>query len=277
MSRELAELAGPRLASALDADSIVLLPIGAIEHHGPHLPLATDWLMADLVSRDVVAAAVAAGLDVWRLPAIAYGKSDEHHWAPGTMWLDGETLARTVVALGDSVASTPARTLVFYNGHGGNLALLQQAIREIRRRTGLRTFVMGLGMRAAVDEGGLSERGFGIHGGHEETSLVLHLRPELVDMAAAGRWVPDHLADFELVRFNGGAVQFGWLSDDFDDAGVIGDARHASAEHGALVHERAVAHGLAALAEIARFRHRAAGLPRVEARRGGAGADGARS
>jgi creatinine amidohydrolase len=209
-SRDLADLSGPALASALSAESIVVLPIGAIEHHGPHLPLATDWLMADLVSKDVVAAAVEAGLDVWRLPAIAYGKSDEHHWAPGTMWVDWETLMRTAVALGDSVANTPARTLVFYNGHGGNLALLQVALREIRKRTGLRTFLMGVGMQRGFDAPeGLDERGFGIHGGHEETSLIAYLRPDLVDLAKAERWVPDHLADLELVRFNGGAVQFG--------------------------------------------------------------------
>jgi creatinine amidohydrolase len=161
------------------------------------------------------------------------------------------------VALGDSVAQTQARTLVFYNGHGGNIALLQVAVREIRKRTGLRTFVMGLGIRAAVDaEDGPSERGFGIHGGHEETSIILHLRPDLVDMTLADRWVPDHLADHELVKFNGGAVAFGWLSNDFGDAGVIGDARFASAEHGAVVHARAVEHGVAALTEISTFRHR---------------------
>jgi creatinine amidohydrolase len=264
MTRELAELAGPALASVLSPESIVVLPIGAIEHHGPHLPLSTDWLMADRVSSDVVAAASASGLDVWRLPAIAYGKSDEHHWAPGTMWIDAETLLRTVTAIGDSVARTPARTLVFYNGHGGNVALLQVALRDIRRRTGLRTFLMGLGIRAAVDAGsgpddGVYERGFGIHGGHEETSLVMHLRPDLVDATKAARWVPDHLAEFEQLRFNGGAVQFGWVSNDFDDSGVIGDASHATAEHGAVVHARAVAEGTAALHEIARFRHRAGG------------------
>ncbi|MDM4762121.1 creatininase family protein [Galbitalea sp. SE-J8] len=265
-TRELAHLPGPALASALSSGSIVVLPIGAIEHHGPHLPLSTDWLMADLVSTDVVAAAVEAGLDVWRLPAIAYGKSDEHFWAPGTMWVSWETLMREVVELGDAVAATPARTLVIYNGHGGNLALLQVALREIRKRTGLRTFLMGVSIKAAVDEpGGLDERGFGIHGGHEETSLVAYLRPDLVDLSKADRWVPDHLADLELVRFNGGPVQFGWLSNDFDDAGVIGDARFASAEHGAVVHERAVAHGVAALGEIARFRHRPDGPAPIEA------------
>lgn len=257
MTRELSDLAGPALASALTDESIVVLPIGAIEHHGPHLPLSTDWLMADLVSKDVVAAAVATGLDVWRLPAIAYGKSDEHHWAPGTMWISWETLMRTAVELGDSVANTPAKTLVFYNGHGGNLALLQVALREIRKRTGLRTFLMGVSIKAAADEpGALDERGFGIHGGHEETSLLAHLRPDLVDLSLADRWVPDHLADLELVKFNGGAVQFGWLSNDFDDAGVIGDARYASAEVGAQIHARALAHGVAALTEISRFRHR---------------------
>jgi creatinine amidohydrolase len=251
-SRELVDLAGPRLASVLSDDSIVVLPTGSIEHHGPHLPLSTDLLMADLVSRAVVEAGADAGLDVWRLPALAYTKSDEHHWAPGTVWIGWETLMRTVVEIGESVAQTPAKTLVFFNGHGGNAALLQVALREIRRLYGLRTFLMGVGI-VAGDE----EKGFGIHGGHEETSMILHLRPDLVDMTLADRWVPDHMADLEQIKFNGGSVQFGWLSDDFGDAGVIGDASAATAEHGAVVFERAVRRGVEALTEISRFRHRA--------------------
>ena len=250
MTRDLVELSGPAATEALTEDSILVLPTGAIEHHGPHLPLATDWLMADLIGRTVVETAAAAGQDVWLLPSLAYTKSDEHHWAPGTIWLTYETFMATIVDIGRSVAATPAKTIVFFNGHGGNIALLQVALRELRRRFGLRTFLMGVGIQA-----GAEEKGFGIHGGHEETSMILHLRPDLVDMTLADRWIPDHMADLEQIKFNGGAVSFGWLSNDFGPAGVIGDATLASAEHGAIAHGRAVTKGVAALAEIARFRH----------------------
>ena len=253
-TRELAELSGPALASTLTAESIVVLPTGAIEHHGPHLPLATDLIMADLLSSLVVDGAVETGLDVWRLQPLAYTKSDEHHWAPGTMWVSWETLMHTVIDIGRSVANTPAKTLVFYNGHGGNIALLQVALREIRKQFGLRTFLMGGVIPAGDGVDGPDERGFGIHGGHGETSMIMALRPDLVDLSSTERWVPDQIADFDLVKFNGGAVQFGWLSNDFGPSGVIGDPTAASTEWGEELVARSVAHGVAALTEIARFR-----------------------
>jgi len=253
-SRRLEELSGPALVRTLTEDSIVVLPTGAIEHHGPHLPLNTDLLTADLVGHAVVEAAAADGIDVWALPAQAFTKSDEHHWAPGTTWLEAETFGRLVVDVGRSVAATAARTLVFYNGHGGNTALLQVALREIRRRFGLRTFLMGMAMPAGDGVDGPDERGFGIHGGHSETSLIMHLRPELVDLTDARRWVPDHLADLELIKFNGGRAQFGWLSNDFGPSGVVGDPTGATAQWGAELHRRALVEGVAALREIQSFR-----------------------
>jgi creatinine amidohydrolase len=255
-TRDLVDLSGPAANAALTEDSILVLPTGAIEHHGPHLPLSTDYLMADQLGRAVVETAAAAGRDVWLLPSLAYTKSDEHHWAPGTIWLTWDTLMQTVVDIGRSVAATPAKTLVFYNGHGGNIALLQVALRELRRRFGLRTFLMGASITAGDGIEGPDERGFGIHGGHSETSMILHLRPDLVDLSLAERWVPDHMADLEHIKFNGGPVSFGWLSNDFGPSGVIGDATGATAEWGATLFARAVANGVAALTEIAGFRHR---------------------
>lgn len=252
-SRELHELAGPSLATTLTADSIIVLPTGSIEHHGAHLPLATDLILADLMSSRIVDAAVATGLDVWRLAPLAYTKSDEHHWAPGTMWVSWETLMRTLVDLGRSVANTPAKTLVFYNGHGGNTALLMVALRELHIQFGLRTFLMNAGMPAGDGVNGPDERGFGIHGGHGETSMVMALRPELVDLSVATRAVPDQIADFEHIKFNGGSVAFGWQSNDFGPTGVIGDPTSASAAWGSHLVETSTAQGVAELTEIARF------------------------
>ena len=118
--RNLAEMSSSAATTALSADSVIVLPTGAIEHHGPHLPLATDQLIADAVAAAAVDLAAADGVDVWRIPGLAYTKSDEHHWASGTIWLGWNTMMSTVVEIGRSVAATPARRLAFLNGHGGN-------------------------------------------------------------------------------------------------------------------------------------------------------------
>ncbi len=253
MTREWVELSGPALNATLTADSIIVLPTGAVEHHGPHLPLATDLLMADALSHRVVDAAVATGIDAWILPPLAFTKSNEHHWAPGTVWLGWETLMKTVMDIGRSVANTPAKTLVFYNGHGGNIALLQVALRELHIEFGLRTFLMGGTVLAGDGVDGPDERGFGIHGGHGETSMVMALRPDLVDLSLTERWVPDAIAEFDHVKFNGGPVSFGWQSNDFGPSGVIGDPTRANAAWGDELIRRSVVSGVEALAEIARF------------------------
>ncbi|WP_217348601.1 creatininase family protein [Cnuibacter physcomitrellae] len=252
-SRKLVELSGPAAAAALSSDSVLVLPTGAIEHHGPHLPLMTDFLLADSIANAAVDGAAADGQDVWILPALAYTKSDEHHWAPGTMWLSWDTLMRTVVDLGNSIAAMPARKLVFFNGHGGNLALLQVACRELRRLYGLETFLMGASVPAgAHDDDAPEEFGLGIHGGHAETSLVMHVRPDLVDLSLAERSVPEHLAGYEHIGFKK-RVTFGWLSNDFGTNGTVGDPTRANAAYGAQLFENAVSEAVAAFAEVARF------------------------
>ncbi|WP_336626900.1 MULTISPECIES: creatininase family protein [unclassified Microbacterium] len=247
-SRRWADRTGPSLATELTEASILVVPVGAVEHHGPHLPLGTDLVMAEELATRIVDAAAAAGHDAWLLPALGVTKSDEHAWAPGTLWLSGETFAHVLADLGRSIAATPARTILFYNGHGGNIAPLTIALRELRRRFGLRTFLDGVQVPP-----GATERGFGIHGGHGETSLLMHLRPELVDASAFVRAVPDAIADFTRVGFAGRPVQFGWCSDDFASGGVIGDPSTASAADGELLAAQLVADGVATIGEIARW------------------------
>ncbi len=131
-------------------------------------------------------AEVGDALDCWLLPPLAYTKSNEHAWSAGTVWLSATTLLAVLDDIGRSVATLPARKLVFFNGHGGNSALLGVANRELRLQYGLMTFLAHPGM--PVDQGGAGsanadELGMGIHGGTDETSLMLHLRPERVDMS----------------------------------------------------------------------------------------------
>ncbi len=251
--RRLGELRGPQVASAITPRSIFVQPLGAIEQHGPHLPFNTDEVIATAVAEAAAARAVDSGLDVWLLPTLAYTKSNEHAWNAGTMWLSATTLLAVLDDVGRCIARTRARRLVFLNGHGGNSALVNVANRELRLAHGLMTFLAHPGV--PPDQGGASpaaELGMGIHGGAEETSLMLHLRPELVDMSAAVRNVPAGLAPNRHVRF-GGRVSFGWLSDDFGPDGHIGDPTTATAEHGASLFEGAVAGFVEALHEVAVF------------------------
>lgn len=254
-SRLWADLSGPALASVTGDRSIAVVPIGAIEHHGPHLPLRTDALVAEAVATAAVERAAAAGIDAWLLPTISYAKSDEHHWAPGTIWLEGTTVLDELVDIGRSIAMTPVKTVVFVNGHGGNVMLLGWANRELRRRFGLRTFSMPAGAGGAGDgqDGRPDERGQGIHGGFAETSVVMHLAPHLVSPDLPERNVPERIAGMKHIGFNGKPVMFGWTSDDFGPVGVIGDATGANAEHGRVLFERGVAFVSEALAEIDDF------------------------
>ena len=228
VDRHLAHLRAPDIASCLGERSLIVQPLGAIEQHGAHLPFNTDLLVAERVATAAVER-VGDEVDAWLLPPLAYTKSNEHAWSPGTVWLSASTLLAVLDDLGRCVAMTPARRLVFLNGHGGNSALVNVANRELRLHHGLMTFLAHPGL--PPDQGGSSpagELGMGIHGGTDETSLMLHLAPDLVDMAAAARRVPEHLAGNRYVRF-GGPVSFGWLSDDFGDEGVIGDPLPATA------------------------------------------------
>ncbi len=226
--------------------------MGAVEQHGPHLPFNTDLVIADRVASAAVER-VGEAHDVWLLPPLAYTKSNEHAWSSGTIWLSATTLLSVLDDIGRCVAQTGARRLVFMNGHGGNSALVGVANRELRLAHGLMTFLAHPGV--PPDQGGESaahEHGMGIHGGADETSLMLHLAPHLVDMAAATRNIPGGLVDNEHVRF-GGSVGFGWLSNDFGADGHIGDPTGATAERGEAIFETAVERFGDALAEIARF------------------------
>lgn len=248
------DLTGPRVA-ALPADTVAVLPLGAIEQHGPHLPVSTDLVTASEAAEAAVRAVAEAGTaPVVLLPALAYTKSDEHHAFPGTIWLSWDTLMRTLVDIGRSLATSGISRLLFVNGHGGNSALGQVACREIRRQFGLRTFFAHLSVPA--DQGGsgsaAQEHGMGVHGGHGETSLMLHLRPELVHLELAERRVPDELRAYRHIGF-GKPVSFGWLAHDFGPDGYIGDPTGATAEHGKALFDAAVGRLAEVVVEASRF------------------------
>lgn len=249
-SRRLEDLSGPEIKERITASSVIVQPIGAVEQHGPHLPLAVDHVIAHEAASALVAEHGDA-CDLWLLPTLSVSKSNEHAWSPGTLWLSAETLLAVLRDIGRSVATTAARRLVFLNGHGGNSALLNVACREVRLAHGLMTFLVH--PFVPPDHGGKAredELGMGIHGGHQETSVFMHLRPHLVNLDKARRAVPERLAENRYVRF-GGLASFGWLSDDFGPDGHIGDPTGANATEGKQLFEASVALLGAQMAEIA--------------------------
>ncbi|HJL88713.1 MAG TPA: creatininase family protein [Acidimicrobiales bacterium] len=256
MSGRLADLSGPTITDAIGTDSVVLLPVGAIEQHGPHLPLSVDAVIAEEVASALLTA-VGDEVDLWLLPTLAVSKSNEHAWSPGTLWLSSETMLRVLDDIATCVATTPARRLVFLNAHGGNTSLLSVACRDIRVKHDLLTFLVHPSLPPA--SGGTSteeEFGMGIHGGLNETSVFAHLRPGEANMDLAVRRVPDWMAGNTSVRF-GGPVQFGWTSRDFGPDGHIGDPTGANPELGRELFDAAVAGLAEQIHEIAGFDFRA--------------------
>lgn len=250
-SHRFAELSTAQVRRRCSADSVAVLPVGAVEQHGPHLPLITDALVAEAASTAVVDRH-GEELDLWLLPTLAYGRSVEHEWSVGTLSLSTGTFAAVLADLGRSVATAGIRRLVLVNGHGGNSSEIQTMLRDLRRAHGLLTFAVNAFPPPEEDPFADVEQGQGIHGGAGETSLMLHLRPDLVDMEAAAPRLPRGLAGNAHVRF-GGSVSFGWLSDDFGPDGYLGDPTRASADAGKRAFAAMTGQLGDQLAEIARF------------------------
>ena len=232
------------------SEGVVVLPIGAIEQHGPHLPVATDALLAERLTA-LAFQKLPEAAKVWRLPVQSFGKSNEHLGFAGTISLRAETLMMVVQDIASSVAASGFRRLCFVNAHGGNSALLAMMAREIRVSTGLMVFntFTNAGAPDLVEITPLEAK-FGIHANDWETSLVLHLEPDLVDMTKAVRHYPNLEGN---VGLTGGAAVAAWLTRDWSPSGVFGDATVATPERGAARLEVAITALAATLVEVSRF------------------------
>lgn len=212
--------------------TVALLPVSAVEQHGPHLPLATDAVIAEALV-EAVMARIAEGLLV--LPAMTVGHSLEHVDYAGTLSIGAEALLASWIDVGQSVARAGLRKLVLLNTHGGNVPLVQLVALRLRQSHGL--LVVRANYSAFGSPAGLfatDELLHGFHGGEMETSLMLHLRPALVRREA--------LADFPALTHSMAAtnqllgpekpVGFGWMSQDLHPQGVCGNAARADAQRG---------------------------------------------
>lgn len=247
--REWAALTSAELAAAAGEDPVAVLPLAAVEQHGPHLPLATDCVIAEGLL-DAAEAYLPADCPVLRLPTLTVGDSLEHTGFPGTLSLAPETFQRAVVEWGASVARAGVRRLLLFSSHGGNLAGADVAALRLRHDHGL-LVVRGSYFRMPPPADALpaEELRLGLHGGALETALMLHLAPDAVRQHAITR---AGSLDEEVGERNrwlgaeGPAAGFAWMAEDLSPTGVTGNATLATPQLGAEL----VAHFAEALAGL---------------------------
>ena len=230
--------------------TVALQPVGAIEQHGPHLPVSTDALIAEAMA---TAALEMLGDDApaLLLPTQSIGKSVEHVAYPGTLTLEADTLAKVWFEIGAGVARSGLRRIVFLNAHGGQPQVMEIVARELRIHHRMLAVTAGwwsVGLPDGLFEA--DELRTGIHGGDLETSVMLALAPELVRMDEARDFRPRNA---EVERENAvlrtvGPVGMGWQAQDLHPEGVAGNAAAATAQKG----EATVAHCAARIATLLR-------------------------
>jgi creatinine amidohydrolase len=244
---------------ALPDDLVAVLPVGAVEQHGPHLPVSVD--------RDLVEAVLTRCLgqldkaqNVLVLPTLAITKSGEHDRHPGTLSLSADTLLSCLRDIGASVARAGVARLVLFNGHGGNTAVLDIAARDLRMAHDM--IVATCSWFGFADYDGLigdAALAHDLHAGDIETSAMLAARPELVDMGKARNFVTAMQGWEAACRFTGligQPARPAWIIDDLNADGACGDASAATAEKGAGLLDSAARNFALFLAEFAGFDHR---------------------
>jgi creatinine amidohydrolase len=237
-TRSVGGLAFPEVSQRLKETSILCLPLGAIEQHGPHLPLDTDVIVAEELTRRIVAR-WGDELDLWQLPTISISLSREHDWAPGTLSLGIQTFVALMRDMArDIVRALPARNLAIVNGHGGNRGILDNLMYELRG-----DFALNVCVLHPFDLSGVGAGSGDVHGGRGETSVMLALDPGRVrrDLIPP-EGTPATAEAMTALIFDRGA-SFPWRSDDPRLAvdGVIGAAQGATPELGQAIVDGAVA------------------------------------
>lgn len=243
-----AELTWRDFAAMDMARTVAVLPLAAIEQHGPHLPVGTDAFISDGYLQRAMAR-LPADWPVLFLPPQTIGASDEHGEYPGTLTLPPELLSAILTMIGERVARTGCRKLVFVNAHGGNVAAIDAAALRLRARHAM-LCVHASWRRLGYPEGLFSERerAYGVHGGDAETSLMLAFRPDATkidqarDFASAGEAMAGEFKRLRAAQTLG----YAWMASDLNPEGVVGEADAATAAKG----EAAADHGAAAFVEL---------------------------
>ena len=217
------------------ANTVIVLPAGSTEQHGPHLPCAVDTIIAAGVMGHALAR-LPASVPAYALAPITYGKSDEHLHFPGTVTLDGATLLETVTQIGESVYRMGFRKLLIVNGHGGQPQVMEMAARELRLRHGDYVVLPHFTWRVPHVAGQFMtdrEKRLSMHAGHAETAILMALAPHTVHMEHA---VANYPPEFPSKVLSGdGRPACAWTARDFGTSGVIGDPFPATPEQGQAI------------------------------------------
>jgi len=247
-SRFWADWTSPQLEQAR-ADGVLerliaVLPVAATEQHGPHLPLRVDSALVDGVIAHALPH-IAPEVPVLFLPTQAVGFSPEHTQFAGTLTLKAETVIRLWTEIGESVAASGVKRMVIFNSHGGQVGLMDVVARDLRARLGMLVYsVNWFGLPLTAPDGSdvnalfsAHEHRFGIHAGDIETSMMLALRPDLVDMAQAENFASSSEArarQFPILG-NGKSAKLGWQMQDYNPMGAVGNSAAATAGKGQAV------------------------------------------
>ncbi|MEM7021277.1 MAG: creatininase family protein [Pseudomonadota bacterium] len=240
----------------LDLERVIaVLPVGAIEQHGPHLPVSTDACINQGVI-DRALEEMPDDLPVTVLPMLPIGKSNEHLAFPGTLTLSAETLIRVWTEVGECVARAGIRKLVLFNSHGGQPQIMDIVARDLRVRLDMMVVAYSW-YGSGLPEGLFTtdETRHGIHAGAIETSMMLHLEPEQVQFERAANFVPlmTELAPDYRQLSPTGVGRLAWMAHDLHPSGACGDATNADAERGRVLVEHAAQNLIALLQEIDRY------------------------
>ncbi|MCU0905742.1 MAG: creatininase family protein [Tabrizicola sp.] len=230
-----ADLTAPEFA-ALDRErAVAILPVGAIEQHGPHLTMSVDRDLTQAVLTRALPL-VDPALTVLALPVQAIGKSTEHQAWPGTLSLSADTLLRVLHDIAASVHRAGVPRLMILNGHGGNRALLELACRDLRAEPGLIT--AHVAWDDLADAGavvGDAEARNGLHAGDVETSAMLAAHSDKVRKDLTEDFNSAHLTWQQAhpdLGLGSAPLRPGWLMGDLNSKGAIGNAAAATAQKG---------------------------------------------
>lgn len=234
------------------SNTVIVLPTGAIEQHGPHLPCSVDSVISSGVAGHALAR-LPADIPAYAIPPITYGKSDEHLHFPGTLTLSGDTLLHTLLEIAESLYRAGFRKLLMINGHGGQPQVLQMASREMRLRHGDMIIIAHDVFNVPNSEKQFlspQEQKMAMHAGHSETALMLALAPECVHMERA---VANFPPPFPCPTLSKGRPAAAWASFDFGPSGVIGGPTPATLEQGQGLLESLAVSWAQAISEIHRM------------------------
>lgn len=211
------------------SSALVIIPVGAIEQHGPHLPVGVDSLIGQ-ARLDRTLPLLPEIANVWVAPAIQIGKSNEHTGFPGTLVVSKTVLRRQLLAIASQLKEWGFRSIAVLNTHGGNRQVLAYTTREIEDELGLAVHPLPYSSGLDLNP---QESAFGFHAGQVETAIMLEIMDEgTIDMTRAQCEYPARIGDSGQLRPESAPAIFSWVTVDVSTSGVMGDATAAKKDWG---------------------------------------------